>query len=860
MAYAIKYYIRFKNRFQRDIYRVEIWERDFAGDATELTGAGTPFTLTSNAGDTNILTPIKSISASFSFNTNTLSIEDFYSDDDEKYRVDFYFESLEDLSGTEQLLFSGFMVQEDASEAVIDIKHVITLRATDNIALLKNVKWNEVAYYDDFPIIHQHPILNIIQFILNKTNLYNNAATIDKSLPLRIYDNLFETTTTDRGDADTNDPLLETVLFTGMFQNSDGTYNDCYAILEDILKGFNACLFQADGCWNIARIPEYRLFTDGAIPGTQYNFNGTTTDITAVTLNPFVVIDRGGDVEPVNEDQLKSIERPLKYVKNTFNYNHPAFIPRANLQMEEGATPYDTSTVGDIRFDKYSLADYFPEWTQRQDDISYLQTEFSISENREIDRYIVTPGIDSDSLYGVQFPAIPVTKNDKLNFTLRLKMLSSSSETLRFFVKFILMRPDGGWYNLFSNGVSLDGAIFWTGSPNPSTTWDTGAGNWLELSSSADKTIWTDYDLFTLDGITNTTDVYIPFPEDGMLMIQVLATAPSAAAHVTTVWKDINFTIDQFINNSTQIIGQTHKDSGNVLAKAIEENDIDIDDSPRNTIAGTLFTDALTNFDYTDITTGADTNIGDVYFTRTALWHRGPIVESKRLGNIITQERILLRSKSRLQIEGTFENIRIDTAFISLLSFFQFGWIPTKYFIPASFSLDYMADTFNARFVEIYNTADVTTLSVFLTGAKEEQLGITNGTITYDTITYYGGAEDYLTPSISNSRFTYNGFDTTLDLSVILYVPISGSGTATFDLLKNGVSIATQTVNAAAVFAVVSFDVPGEAVTDTDYFEASVDTGGADVDIQSGSINITVNNVTAEGIFPYLFNYLYQTN
>jgi hypothetical protein len=455
--YARKYYIIFKNRFQNDIYRCDIYQKDFVGEDTSLTGAETPCVLTSDGGDTDILTPIKTHSLTVSFITDSLSIEDFYSDDDEEYRVDHYFQSDSGGGGSEQLLFSGFLVQEDVSEDVTDRKHLITLKFTDNLALLKNVKWNEVAYFDNFPYFHQLDLFEYVAFILNKTNLYNFDSVIDQNLTLRIFDNLFENTTTDRSDDATNDPFIETILHSGMFQENDGTWKDCYTVLESILTAFNACLFQADGCWNIIRIPEYKLFTDGAIPGTSYHFDGIQ-EVNAITLDPLATIDRGGEIEPINEDQLKTIQRPVKYVKNTFNYNQPEFIQQANLQIAENATPSSTSTISGIRYDQYDLATYFPTWTQREDDTSYLQVETDVAENREIDRYIVTPG-DPGFEYGVQFPAIPVSKNDKLNFSLRLRMLSSSSETLRFFVKFILMKPDGTWYNLFSDGSTFGGAL-----------------------------------------------------------------------------------------------------------------------------------------------------------------------------------------------------------------------------------------------------------------------------------------------------------------------------------------------------------------------------------------------------------------
>ena len=73
------------------------------------------------------------------------------------------------------------------------------------------------------------------------------------------------------------------------------------------------------GRWilNVIRTPEYRLFEFGDIPGTQYIY-GSGTAVDSVILFPLVNIARtGGDVYPVEEDQTESIQRPLRYVKDT---------------------------------------------------------------------------------------------------------------------------------------------------------------------------------------------------------------------------------------------------------------------------------------------------------------------------------------------------------------------------------------------------------------------------------------------------------------------------------------------------------------------------------------------------------------
>jgi hypothetical protein len=863
LAYGKKYTITFANRIQNDIYRVEIWQKDFADDSTELTGAEVPFTV--NWQEVEILSPIKALEFTLNFITDgSIGIEDFYSDDDEGFRMDFYFQSDSSGGGTEKLLHSGYLIQDGASEPVTDIKHTITLKATDNLALLKSIKWNE-ATGDYFG---HHPLGYYFRYCLKQTGLYSNDVLLSPNMPLRLFGNLFENTTDDRADDPLADPYAETVVHSSIFQNDNSTWIDCYSVLEQILTDMNACIVQADGCWNILRTTEYSLFTDGQILGTQYVYNGVGTDVDEVTLEPLVTIAKtGGDCYPIQEDQSKSMQRPYKYVLNTFNYNQPnTFIIQQDLQIPIDAVPYDTETIGDLRYDRYDLVTYFPDWIQRGGDASYLEvvTNIAVDPEDEVERYIITPG--ADAIRGVQFNPIAFTAGDRFDFNIQYRTLTDTDNVLDFGVRFVLITATTTYtlISVPSPYTGLEVNFYW--DENPTTEWDSMNGIAAFISDSeADNIDTTEYLTYSLSGFLEKPKIIPSIPEDGMLLIQIMGTNadldPDPSPHTTTVWKDIVLTVKQFINDSIQITAQTHTDTGASTIKATNESTLNIDDSPRNTIGGTLFTDELTSFEYTDTGSGESTDIGNIYFTRTRTWHRDGISEVLRLGNVITQERLALRYISRLILEGSFRNLRYDTdKFISLLSLFQISFYPGKSFLPAGMEINYMNCSFRSKLVEVFNDDDAVMTSVFMAGEKEEELSITTDVIHFDTITNFGGADAYIAVTNTNSTFTYiNAFDTTVDLSVIFYVPISGSGTATFTLEKNGGVIATQTLNALAHFGYINFDLT-ESVTDTDYFEVFVDTGGANVDIQSGSINITVNGVQSLVNFPYQFRYLYKTD
>ena len=661
MAYGKNFEMRFKNRITGDIYRAEIWAKGYSGAVTELTGAETPFTAAYQ--DQDILEPIKAVELTLSFLNNGLKIEDFYSDDDEAFRVDFFCEVPAD-----KLLYSGYLIEDGASEPVTDRKHVITLKATDNLALLKNVHWNEAAVY----YYGQHNLLYFITYSLKQTGLFSPDSTIDQSLPLRVFDNLFENTTEDRGDYATADPFNLTYAFSGIFQNSDGTWMDCFTILTQILKDLNAVLYQAEGCWNIVRIPEYKYFTSGAIMGSQYDYNGVAMNVTSVTLNPFVIIDRNGVIEPVLEDQQKSIQRPLRYVKDTFNYNTPDNLIK-NLDLKEIGNFRQQFTDGSGNTVKeYDLPDWYLTPTTGAGTYDYWIRVVYDPGGIETDRYIVVSHSSATVIAEILSGGVYVNKNDRIDVSFQFR--TENSEPGPGNIVFNVTLDDGtNLYKLnYNNGTTVNGS------------WSTTGGIQYGYASGVNLQDYQTVDVTSLN-----------IPVDGWLNIW-LSQAQKGGGK--TYFKEIKASFTAFINDNTEITGQTHLDTGGSLIKAVQENDIQMDDSPRNFIPGTLLTDHVTSFG-----TPLPPNPGTYYVTKTVNWHRVSSTEALRLGNIITQEILRLSYTARTIIEGSFKPLRHDTdKYISPLTLFQIGFLAGKYFLAGRMEIDYMQNTFSAKLIEIF--------------------------------------------------------------------------------------------------------------------------------------------------------------
>ena len=196
--------------------RLELWEKDYKGEATAMVLSGEP-KLTMEEGDT-----ICGSSLDFGLlsETNGQYLH-LYTTDNHKYLI----KILRDGA----VMWEGYLLPEYYSEAYIAAPYTVSFTATDWLGMLKNI---------DFPAEDMRvPILQIIKTCLQYTELPLDFAC---QLDMRV-----------EGINDTTNVLgalyLNTMTFTG--------YN-CYEVLEKILASFNATLHQTGHRWLISSIDD----------------------------------------------------------------------------------------------------------------------------------------------------------------------------------------------------------------------------------------------------------------------------------------------------------------------------------------------------------------------------------------------------------------------------------------------------------------------------------------------------------------------------------------------------------------------------------------------------------------------------
>lgn len=135
MAYGLRYITNFDGGPQGvHPYTLEFHFKDWEGTFNNFTASGVPVTQSWDKDDPQPAIKGSSIDIS-AINTGIIPLSAFFSEDDDNCMIIYKW-------GT-QVLFAGFLVQDDCKEIMVDYDHVINFSATDNLGLLKGVSFFE---------------------------------------------------------------------------------------------------------------------------------------------------------------------------------------------------------------------------------------------------------------------------------------------------------------------------------------------------------------------------------------------------------------------------------------------------------------------------------------------------------------------------------------------------------------------------------------------------------------------------------------------------------------------------------------------------------------------------------------------
>lgn len=709
MSYGSIYESIFESQ-SGEVYIIDIQKLNYSGSVTDIVCATARPVLHKYQTD-DPKAPVAGCAVELSFvNDGTLPLSSFYSVIDNEYRVV--------ISWRGQPLFIGFVLIDDSEEDITGADHEISITATDNLGLLKDVPLDSAAALfgsrTDYTrtldaggdTIDVTPLLSVeagdlIQFpststiagtykILSYYNLGSiTSLKLDTNVPAIILSDVEDFTIIHPVDlterlplakiirlcllstglelltfAYTNivpsnaqtDRFLEQTLISGETFLNGSKWDDCYTVLEKIMRRFNACLFQSFGVWNIQRWNELRYYNNATM---QWKFSIDMDYVSANVFDGTFVYYNGDDTET---GITSSIIRPYKFIKDTFNYKQPEnLLKNYNLQiLGEQIDSYvdGTSTVTDYDF-KHWFGGPFAAHPSRR-----IRVTRDTATGTELSRIGIMIGLTGDDARSAASTPIEVNAGDAVKYGFSFRTNTSQSGLITLLIGLKVTNGATNYYLQDDN------------------SWSTaGPGKQFIISTGDNTNSWQSVDVTTKG-----------FPVSGLLTLYLNHPHDTPLSTDETYFKDITLEYISLINESTKIIGHTHTDAQVPPINNRYDEEITIDDSPSNNIQGTLF---LVSF-------------LDGIRSRTSIWDkRLGGGEELRLGQLITNERLFWRRKPRVKLNGTLIGLVKNGKHVQKNMCLQYNYFPNKNFVLGTLTIDYKNNLFSLTGYEEYETGEV---------------------------------------------------------------------------------------------------------------------------------------------------------
>jgi hypothetical protein len=324
MAYGLRHIIYFKDYFQRTV-EVDIYEDNYSGASSYLTGTDNPVNIRLESNDNGIESRIRGTVIEMNIRVTAYDDYDyFFTYSNRRFKVEYKLDST--------LLYSGYIEPRLCSRPVQNY-YILTLIATCQIGQLK---------YKEF-------VTSGGEFYEGKRNLhyiiYSCLYHIDQ--PPVIY----EAINIRRIGASLR-PTLDEYVDVRLFKKSTTEAMNCYDVLDEILK-FKFCrIHKYKDRWYIYPVDNKEgTLTFNKIEGL--NGSVTATEITSVTSD-FTNSNAAKNLlnVPLNHSLIRDYTQPSKEitVKHDFGYNNNLFNITGNNDFTA-----NRHTPGSFRFN------YFPE-------------------------------------------------------------------------------------------------------------------------------------------------------------------------------------------------------------------------------------------------------------------------------------------------------------------------------------------------------------------------------------------------------------------------------------------------------------------------------------------------------------------
>jgi hypothetical protein len=673
--YGDKYRIDFNN-IDGVRFRVMISQKEYTGAVYVLQGAASPFIINYRDTSESIYAPIKASEAVIRIvSQNGFDVLTVISEDDTEFKV-----TLSSINGVEptellQDLWVGFIDGFASQEELLDDPRVIQLKATDGIGLLKNQEFRDEAgdiLYDKYDLI------DIIYQCIYKTGVHD--------LPLNVQVNVFAEGMLDPDQDPANDPFAQTVVHTRSFVKKPQEYENCYNILEAIMKAFNATLFQADGYWHIIRFPErwqsdtlrsvrylwpYAEASD--MVQWQYRHNVNQIDVTAI-----------------NADHIRSFVPAAKSGIVTYDYDYSPEYYR-NINFREGAfKAFRTWYIVNpdlTQPETYARAYEVDHWNYRfaetgEPDLSgtppalgsvvleRLDVVNAINQTSRDEFMIMFYSGSSDVGALTTDDWVEVAAEDTVSFSFDTKDVTQSP----VFVDSMNEDTAAAAYVILSTNLGeLDDVRYYL-SKEGKWSESTGGAILIDFGGDGpDSTRW--------QSVSVTSE---PVPFAGKVFVSLKPWAFQGER--STCFKNVS------VSFSNSLSGQRGTVSQQIVIKEKFERDVKMGDPASPVVNGAFF----------------QTVPNDLLWETWSQWGS---TEEKYLAQILARDLFRARKRLKTKVEGTIKGIITempqDTDLVGLISpnwHIQYGALSGYVYLPSSLELNIEADTAKVYLYEFYHS------------------------------------------------------------------------------------------------------------------------------------------------------------
>lgn len=808
MAKAEKYRYSFKSHEgQTCVVRFDF--EGFAGSSTTLVGSARPFVLKEFNTDDDIFKPLRPQMAEMSFiaSVSGVSIDDFLMDNDDDVIVYFDF-------GSWTNYWSGYMLQDDFQETWIDTNHILTLRATEGIGQLKDVKLTDGGA----ELIGRYTPLEIIQFAM--------AQSVQSFTDYKIFSNLFHSSMT---DTSTNTGIDQCYVDAKTFMNNPSEYDNSYDALEKVNKSWNQTLYMYKGKWVIFRMEELYVPSNEDIRG--FRINSSTRTNASQRFDALVGV--GESIKPITPEMLRFIQRRTKSDTVQFNFEQFDEIV-CNGSFSRGSLVSSTVNTKVYNLDLWTWKEGTPGSPTTPTTGSYgrketfetngkLDDQFAYQQQKatSANRWLISCGID-------------VLQSETFSFSIdhKFKEMFAGTATL-FTVSFQLVTATN-YYTLDDDGIWYNSNASWSINYKVLQTYYNGTG-------APVPTEW----------VTQQVDSS-SIPEDGVLYILLWCPGIPLVAGQEKWFKNLNLNIATRFNGynieTINAVQSIFTKTDTLKPKFFDE--IYFDDGLSRLYKGSLYEDdqsTLTTTEWYRYRYPAEEN-GFRKQNAIAHWSHNRINRNKIDANFYG-----LTWSSGTEPIGLINTVRfVDDD-------------PNRIYTIANLKeIDFSSSVWSATLVEVFN-ADLDATGGNVTKIFEAEPINGNYLPSGEFVIPFAiiSAADF-TYNSGTKKFTYNG---SISLTELFICNITGdinainplNTTATFKLYINDIQVDSDTYVASVTPSQFTISLNGTyTIAPTNNLYVTISSNVGDFDVNGGELSVSYDYPTTLTYDPYEDKYIYK--